>query len=365
LDRERDQEMRFHLAQAIQRNLERGMNPDQARRQALLDFGGPEHVKDLCRDERGTRPFEDLLRDMGYGLRQMRRNPGFTAGAVLPLALGIGLATAMFSVVDALMLQPVPFPDADRLVQATLARPERAVVEAWRAMGIFEAMEAARTGLFQVEVGGQSLSWPGAAVTPGMFDMLGVRPVFGRAFNDDTGAPGSPDGILISETVWRTYLGADPGAIGRSLRIDGASAEVIGIMPADFRFPSPATVAWRPLNYASARSEIWTIYGRLNRGLTAGEAGSRMRDIWRQLASPEGLFTGNVRHLTGPGLGNVTRRAMVMLAGGVALVFLVLCSNASSLLLTRLSARRREFGMRAALGALRSACCDRQLWNTP
>jgi hypothetical protein len=183
--------------------------------------------------------------DVWHAWRRITARPAAPLLCALLLSIGIGLATAMFSVVDSLLLQPAPFRNADQLVQQGFWRPEPAVMEAWRTSGMFDDVEAVRQEAFRLEDRPDE-AWLGAFVTPGVFDMLGVRPIRGRAFDGPDARPGSDDVVVLSETIWRSSFAADPALVGRRIRLTDTSIVVIGIMPASFRFPTPASVIWRP-----------------------------------------------------------------------------------------------------------------------
>src|SRR6266540_181219 len=199
-----------------------------------------------------------MLDDLRHALRRLRSRPGLMLAAAAMLSLGIGLTTAMFTVVDALILRPVPFRDADRLAGIAMrsGRTGRrvvspAVLDAWRRSSAFEAAEGATTGVAIVESGIGPVVRPSARVSPGIFAMLGARPIRGRVFGAGEGRAGTDDRVLLSEDVWRSAFGADPDLVGRRVTIDGVAALVVGVMPRGFRFPEWNTVVWRPLDYAA------------------------------------------------------------------------------------------------------------------
>jgi putative ABC transport system permease protein len=310
-------------------------------------------VRSLTKAYRGARPRLMLSDDLRQAWRRVAARPGTAIACACLLALGTGLSTAMFSVVDSLLLQPAPFRDPGRLVQQGLWRNEPAVMDGWRSSGMFEAVEAATPVTFQPDDPAAS-PWPGALVTPGVFEMLGVSPVRGRVFDAVDGRPLSIDEVVVSESIWRSSFGGDPTLLGRRIRLDGISVVVVGIMPRSFQFPTPATLAWKPLDLASAQRGT-AIVGRLTAGVTRADAEIRTTPIVRQFARLPRNYSGAppLGPVGGSELNTFTRRALWLLLGGVALVFVVLCANVSSLLLTHLSARRREFGICAALGASR------------
>jgi predicted permease len=291
--------------------------------------------------------------DVRHAWRRLIARPAMPLVCAALLTLGIGLSTAMFSVVDSLLLRPAPFPDADRLVRQGLWRTEPDVMAAWRASGLFDAVEAARLRPFELSTGAGIVS--GGFVTPGVFDMLGVRAVRGRLLGLDDARDGSDDGIVLSETIWRSAFGADPAVIGRRVRLEDESLVVIGIAPGDLRFPTPVTVAWRAFNPASGGLEPTTILGRLAPGVSHETAVAKIEPIARALAELPRNYRGtpDLDPVSRPVDDDLTRHGVWLLFGGVALVYLVLCGNVCTLLLSHLSRRQREFATLAALGAPR------------
>lgn len=296
-----------------------------------------------------------LADDLRRAWRRITARPAAPLLSALLLALGIGLATAMFSVVDSLLLMPAPFRDADRLVRQGFWRPEPALMDAWRSSGMFEGVEA----YSPVPFGQEELlasTGEGALVTPRVFDLLGVRALHGRTFEPHDARPGSDAVVILSETIWRSAFGAEKAVLGRRISVDGQSLAVIGIMPAAFRFPEPSTVLWRPSDVSAVAPRPTTIVARLKPDVPFADAEARTTVLARQLVRfPRGYSGAPPFRLVGRGaIDTFTGRALWLLLGGVALVFLVLCANVTSLLLTHLSERRREFGLCAALGASRA-----------
>ena len=262
----------------------------------------------------------------------------------------------MFGVVDSLMLRRAPFPDADRIVDMGLVRPDPGVMAAWRETGMFEVVEAVRPATFKAP-DAPSGTWTGALVTPGIFEMLGSRAIRGRLFTDADAGAGIGDVVLLSETIWVASFGKDDGIVGRRVTLDGTSLLVVGIMPASFRFPTPKTMVWRPFDPATdASTASVRIIGRLKPGVPLTDAERRTGAIARSLSRLPANYLGTppLQAVGRPGeLDDFTRQALWLLLGGVVLVFVVLCANVGSLLLAHLSSRRREFGVCAALGASR------------
>jgi putative ABC transport system permease protein len=296
--------------------------------------------------------------DVRHAWRRIAAHPARALPCIALLALGIGLATAMFSVVDSVMFRPAPFPDPEQLVEVGFSRAEPDVMEAWRATGMFQAVESARTASFQTADSATG-TWPGALVTPGIFEMLGARALFGRLFSAADAVPGS-DAVLLSETIWRAAFGADRSLPGRRITLGGASLVVVGILPATFRFPSPATSVWRPFDPArdeSPRTGVTKVIGRLKPGVPWSDVETRTAAISRALARLPSNYLGSPPlRLVGrtDQLDSFTRQALWLLLCGVGLVFIVLCANVSSLRLAHLAGRRREFAVCSALGASRS-----------
>ena len=303
---------------------------------------------------------ESVWQDVRTAARTLAAHRGFTVAAAGMLALGIGIATAMFTIVDSLLLRPVPFRDAKQLAHVWMGNDRGgrslvspAVVRAWRESPAFDGAESAMPDTALLETGDTVVSRGMAIVTPGVFNLLGgVRPVQGRLFDAAEGGAGQNDRLLVSETVWRTLYGADPSFVGRSLVVNGERLTVIGILPAEFHFPSADTVLWKPTNLASRPQELARAYVRFAARMPRDQALRLATDAAR--AADAG--NASLRPWVYPVAGiqdEYSNRAVPLLAGGVGLVFLVLCANVCGLLLARLTARRREFSMRAALGASR------------
>jgi putative ABC transport system permease protein len=293
--------------------------------------------------------------ELGCALRRMRARPTTAIASAGLLAVGVGLCTATFSLVDAILLRPAPFRDADRLVRHGFGRYETQLVDAWRTSGLFEAVEVGRVTPVRVAGGADGVTWPGATVTPGVFELLGVAPFRGRTFTAASPSA-SPDEILLSETIWRSYFASDPTLIGRRITLDGGSPVVVGIMPASFRFPEPVTVAWTPLRAAPLERGLFTLFGRLKADVPfSGLVEGRLRVLGREFANlPRNQSVPPVRRVGVPSLDDFTTRALWFLLAGSTFVFLVLTANVSGLVLASLSARQREYGVCTALGAPRA-----------
>ena len=234
LDRELDAELRSHLDMAVERNLAQGMNREQARRQALLDFGGLEQTKQLYRERRGLPFLDALFQDLRFAFRMLGKSPGFTSVAILTLALGIGANTAIFSAIHAVLLRPLPFANANRLVFVWATDKQRGVeedvssypnFEDWKAQSkTLEALAAFTTRSAIVSSGEGAEMVPAIQGTPGIFELLGVSPELGRTFRQEESEPGSSHVLILSDGFWKRAFGADPHIIGRTHRRDRAHA---------------------------------------------------------------------------------------------------------------------------------------------
>ena len=362
--REMDDELAFHVDMETRANIERGLSPMEARRRALADLGGIEQTKEAIRDIRMIW-LDSLAQDVRCAPRVLARRPGATVAAAAMLGLGIGITTAMFTIVDALILRPVPFHNPDELAFVYMGNEHGgrttvtpAVLRAWQESTAFAGAESAVRDTALVDVNGSVVARGLARVTPGLFQLLGgVRPIRGRLFDASEVRAGINDRVLLSEDVWRTLYQADPAIIGRPILIDGERLVVIGVLPADFRFPSWNTVIWRAVDYralpAPVANELPQAYVRFAANMPRADALRIATDAARAADSRNAELYPRVEPLAGLVLDPYYQRAVPLLAGGVVLVFLVLCANVSSLLLARLTARQREFSMRSALGASR------------
>ncbi len=364
VERELDDEVRGMFDLLVEEKTGAGMSLDAARRAATLELGQVDSIKEQVRDVRAGALADTFLQDVRYAWRTLIRRPATGLAAVAMLALAIGITTAMFTLVDALLLRPVPFPDPDQLAQVYMGNEHGgrttvapAVLHSWRESPAFSGAESADSDTALIEFDGSVVTRGIARVTPGIFDLLGgVRPVRGRLFDASEGRAGNDDRVLLSEDFWRTLYHGDPTLVGRRITVGGESLTVVGILPAEFRFPAWNTVIWKAVSFGagSTPGTRATAYVRFAPEMPRPDAVRLATNAARTADSANADLEARVEPLAGLVLDTYYQRAVPLLAGAVVLVFLVLCANVSSLLLARLTARQREFSVRSALGASRA-----------
>jgi putative ABC transport system permease protein len=378
LDRDLDEELRSHLEMAAEENRKRGMSHEEARRRAMRDFGGVTQVRETVRMREGVPFVENLRRDVAYALRQMGRAPGFAAVVIITLALGIGANTTVFSIVDAVMLRPLPYAQPQRLVEAQSSGMGSFSAEDvsypdffdWRRQNrSFERLVSYHDASFTltgveraVHLNGQVVSWD-------LLPLLGVSPELGRGFRPEEEKRGSRV-VLISHALWVSQFGSDASVVGRTIHLSGDAYTIAGVMPASFRFPvvEPKTSFWTTLAMDDDANDhhpavgnrgmhFLNVIGRLKPGVTVARADADMKAMAAALAkqypdSNTGHDSAEVQSELTALLGD-TRMLLMVVLGAVALVLLIACGNVANLLLARAREREREMAMRSALGANR------------
>jgi putative ABC transport system permease protein len=368
-----DREIADHVERLTEDHIARGVSPDEARRRAVVEFGGREQVKQAVREVHLWALGEAIAFHLRAALRFMRKAPGFSLAVILTLALGIGANSAVFSAIDAIVLRPLAFPHGDELVRIyqhdvqgrdanTFVAPQR--LEDWNHLaGTFSGI----TGYYKDDLSELSGPLPEkvteALVAPRFLNVLGVAPAIGRNFVAEEEHWGGPNAVLISHAFWQRRFHGDPDVINRKLRVGSFSMSIVGVMPESFTYPNKDVDLWAPsapdAPFAQRRDETWfTVIGRMKPGVTVKEAAADLETVQRQLGKqypkPDAELTTQIAPLKATVIGGVGK-SLWLLYGSVSLLLLIACSNIAALLLARTAEREQEIAIRFSLGASRKA----------
>src|SRR5690348_13048173 len=355
-----DRDIRDHIERETEDNIARGMSPEEARYAALRKFGNVTRVKEETREVWSFVWLEQLLQDIHLGFRRLRKSPGFTAVAILTLALGIGANTAIFSVINGVLLSPLPYKDPQQLVVMREHDSLPNVMDIQRQVRAFSQGGGINIQRMDYTGGTEPVQVRVGLIDAAFLKTLGVQPMLGRIILPAEDVQGGPRLAVVSNHFWQTYFGSDPHAVGNTIRLGGNSYSVVGVMPASFAPPTEHADVFVSLwvgdpGTATDRSvHVIHTYWRLKEGVTLAQAQSDLYAIDRRLSEQYPAEEKERRTQLGPlqeWLVGDVRSALLVLFGAVGLVLLIACANFASLLMVRAVAERQELVIRAALGA--------------
>jgi putative ABC transport system permease protein len=381
-DAQMNSELRFHIDELTDENIAAGMTPEEARRRAVLEFGGQEKFKEEVRDVYRIHFLDATIANLKSAFRFIRKSPTFSITVILTLALAIGANSAVFSAIDAILLKPLPFPDADQLMRLQQRHPKLSIpnpfvapvrLEDWnRLNSTFQAL----TGYYTEDISETSGALPEefteALVAPRFLQVWGVAPALGRDFTFEEGRAGGPDAVIISDRFWRRRFAADPNALGQKLHMGNSSYSIVGIMPASFLFPDRDVDLWSPIPtdapYAQSRESTWyNVIGRLKPGVSIDQARANLATVQDQLAQQfpktDAELSVGIDQLKETTIAG-SRRSLWLLFGSVSLLLLIACTNIIALLLARATQRQHEISVRFSMGAPRGALIAQLLTET-
>jgi putative ABC transport system permease protein len=370
VENELDDELRFHLTQQTTKYVKSGMSEAEAARRVRLEFGGLDQVKDQCREARGVSFVESLIQDLHYSARTLLHSPAFTISVVLTLALGIGANTAIFSVVNAVLLNPLPYPNPRQLLAARQNESLPNLKDMQRQTNSFVSSGGITIDVMDFTGSGEPVRIHAANIDAGFMKTLGIQPMLGRWISAEEDVTGGPLNVVLSYSFWRDVLGSDPHVLGRAIRLSDKTYTVIGVMPKDFTLPRELADVFVSLcsGYPEAATErgvhFMHTYWRLKPGVTLAQAQSEIEQTDHRLAEqfPDTerergtVLVGLQEFLVGD-----VRPALLVLFGAVGLVLLIACANFAMLLMARAVTRQRELMIRASLGARNSRLIRQRL----
>ena len=376
-DSDLNDEIRSHLTMAAKDRIQNGQSVLDARNSALRDFGNVALVKEATREMWSGASLETFLHDLRYGARMLAKSPGFAVIAILTLALGIGANTAIFSVVNGVLLNPLPFPHPDQIVSLFTEMPNfkngsisYPNFEDWQRMNrSFTAIAAYRSTGFNLTGNGEPERLHGEMISAGFFEIFGVNPLLGRTFSENEDRIGANPTVMITEGLWKRRFGSDPNIIGQRMILNGVGRSIIGVVPSSFHLHiqnfqrgGPANEVYVPVGewnepaFHNSRSAAWGLdaIGRMKAGISFEQAKADMARVSRDLSAAYPDVNGNRKayllSLKDEMVGNM-RPVLLIVLGAVGFVLLISCVNVANLLLARSTGRTREFAVRIALGA--------------